>query len=236
MRTPAARRRKVGPLDAIVYEGSPDAPTLVLFHGYGADGADLAPLAAELGLSKPVNAAFPDAPLTLSFDGMPGGRAWFPIDVERLQRAQMTGKPVDWSAAEPGGLAEARRAAEEFLAALGAPPARLILGGFSQGAMLAVDLALRAAQAPLGLAVLSGNLINEKKWAELAARRKGLRFLQSHGTSDPILGYAGAKRLAEVLKAGGLDGELISFDGGHGIPVSVIEALGRFVEELSAKA
>jgi phospholipase/carboxylesterase len=84
--------------------------------------------------------------------------------------------------------------------------------------------------------ILSGNLINEKEWAKLAPNRKGLRFVQSHGTTDPILGYPGAKRLTGVLLQGGMQGELLTFDGGHGIPQAVIEELGKFVEKLLSEA
>jgi phospholipase/carboxylesterase len=233
VRSSVALRRKIGPLDCITYKGGDDAPTLVLFHGYGADGADLAPIAAELPLRSPIHAVFPDAPLALKIDGVVSGRAWFPIDVESIQKAQMEGKEIDWSASEPPGLPAARKTAGEFLAALGVPWSKLILGGFSQGAMLAVDLALRAPEAPMGLAILSGNLIAEKQWSELAPKRKGMRFVQSHGTTDPILGYKGAKRLTGVLLAGGLEGELLTFDGGHGIPKAVIDELGKYIDRVS---
>jgi phospholipase/carboxylesterase len=228
-----ALRRKIGPLDCITYKGDAGSPTLVLFHGYGADGADLAPIASELPVRVPIHAAFPDGPLVLRIDGVASGRAWFPIEVEAIQKASMSGTSVDWSAAEPHGMPEGRAAVTEFLKSLGVPWSQLIIGGFSQGGILAVDLALRAPEPPLGLIVLSANLINEKEWRVLARARKGLPFLQSHGTSDPILGYQGAKRLETLLKDNGLKGEMLSFEGGHGIPVSVIEAMGRFIESLA---
>ncbi|MBI3554350.1 MAG: esterase [Elusimicrobia bacterium] len=234
MRTAMALRRMIGGLDTITYKsGNAEAATLVLFHGYGADGADLAPIAGELPVREPIHAVFPDGPLVLKIDGVPSGRAWFPIAVDAIQKAQMAGKSVDWSSSEPGGMAKARDSAGEFLKALGVPWPKLIIGGFSQGAILAVDLALRSPEPPLGLAILSGNLVNEKGWRELAPKRKGLRFLQSHGKSDPILGYEGAKRLTGVLLEGGLTGELLTFEGGHGIPLAVIEELGKFIEKLA---
>lgn len=201
---------------------------MVLFHGYGADAADLAGLAREIPLERSVRWIFPEAPLELDF----GGRAWFPIDVQELERAQRFGKAVDWSAAEPKGLAEAHQAAGEFLMSLGVPLNRLVLGGFSQGAMLATDLTLSAPEAPLGLVILSGNLIKEKVWRESAPRRAGLPFFQSHGIADPILGFQGAKRLESLLQEGGLEGRLLAFEGGHSIPPEAAESLGRFLQEL----
>ncbi len=201
-----------------------------MFHGYGANGADLAPLEHEIRTGKKFSWAFPNAPLELDF----GGLAWFHIDVEAINRAQMTGKPVDFSGSDPENLADARETGEEIVKELGVPWKDLILGGFSQGAMLAVDLALRAPEAPRGLVILSGNLINERAWKELAPRREGLRFFQSHGLADPILGHRGAVRLNEVLNAGGLDGKLLTFEGGHAITPEVLDGLGRYLDLVSA--
>lgn len=218
-------RKKIGPLEAIDFDGGGLLPAVVLFHGYGADAADLAPLAKEIDSGRPLRWLFPDAPLTMDF----GGRAWFPIDVEAIEEAQRTGVAADFSQTEPEGFEEAARAAGEFIAALGVPWGRLILGGFSQGAMLATDLALSSPQAPKGLVILSGNLVKEKTWRQWAPKRAGLPFFQSHGIADPILGYQGAKKLERLLAEAGLAGKLLSFEGGHGIPGEVIEALGRFL-------
>lgn len=222
------RRRQIGGLTTIEFPAPADAPSIVIFHGYGANGADLAPIAQELTLDKPTRWLFPDAPLTLSW----GGRAWFPIDAADIERSQRTGHALDWSDSDPDNLKEARAAAGEFLKELATPWDRLILGGFSQGAMLAVDLALRAPENPLGLAILSGNLINANAWAELAPRRKNLPFFQSHGIADPILGFSGARKLEKLLRDCGLDGSLLSFEGGHAIPPLVQNALREFLRAL----
>src|SRR5947207_7301835 len=69
--------------------GEQPALAVVLCHGYGASGTDLVPLAQPLlaaaaaGAKKPV-LIFPAAPLDLTEQGMPGGRAWWPVDLDRL--------------------------------------------------------------------------------------------------------------------------------------------------------
>ena len=227
-RSGALRRRRLGPFSALEYPADSGAPVVVFFHGYGANGADLAPLASELGLERPARWLFPDAPLTLDF----GGLAWFAIDVAAIEQAQRTGKAVDWSDRQPPGFDDAAAAAEEFLAALETPLENVVLGGFSQGAMLAVELALRANVSPRGLAVLSGNLIRQKRWRELAPQRAGLKFFQSHGLADPILGYQGARRLEALLREGGLVGRLHPFEGGHAIPAQTAQALAAWLDSL----
>lgn len=200
----------------------------MFFHGYGADGADLRPLAREIPVGKPWRWEFPDGPLELPF----GGRAWFPIDVEAIEAAQRTGRSVDFSKRTFDGFDVVRKSVQEFLDYLGVPMREVVLGGFSQGAMLAVDLALRAEESPLGLVILSGNLMNEAEWKKLAPRRKGLRFFQSHGIADPILGFQGARRLEALLAEAGLEGRLLAFEGGHAIPLEAVERLGGFLDGL----
>src|SRR5688572_21627540 len=149
------RRRAIGPLETIEFPASADAPVIVCFHGYGADAADLAPLAAELELPVPARWVFPDAPLLVNH-GM--GKAWFPIDESRF-----SGAPIDLSRETPDKMEETARTAAEFLDALAVPRDRVILGGFSQGAMLALELALRGDAIPLGLFLLSGTLVDEQR-------------------------------------------------------------------------
>lgn len=226
-------RTKIGPLEAVDFNAKEKGPVVVFFHGYGADAADLAPLAGAIALPRPVRWVFPDAPLTVPLGPYSTGRAWFHLDVERFQKAQLEGKTLDMSQIEPEGLAQARETTLEFLAALGVPWDRLILGGFSQGAMLAADLSLRAQKPPRGLVVLSGNLISEGPWKNLAPARAGLPFFLSHGTSDPILGYRGAQQLDRLFQEAGLNGKLLTFNGGHEIPEEVMAALGAFLSRLA---
>jgi phospholipase/carboxylesterase len=213
-------------LDAVEFPAAaPNALTVLCLHGYGADMRDLAPLAPEIPVERPVRWIFPNAPEILDW----GGRAWFPIDVAAFEEAQRTGKPRDLSGGEPQGMAESRLALQAFIEALGAPWDKLVLMGFSQGAMMAVDLALRAPKAPAGVAILSGTFVDKKTVAALAPKRAGLSFFQSHGSVDPILGFQEALKLEGALKAAGWAGELRRFEGGHGIPPELLPELGEWL-------
>ncbi len=223
------KRREIAGLSTLEFEAPAGSPTVVLFHGYGADGADLAPLAFELDLPRPARWLFPDAPLAM---GEFGGRAWFPIDAVDIDRAQRAGRSIDWSERDPEGLGAASDQVLAFLAEVGAPWSSLVLGGFSQGSMLALDIALRAPENVRGLALLSGNLIKQSKWRELAKKRKGLPFFQSHGIADPILGLSGALKLETLLKEAGLAGSMLKFEGGHAIPPEVLAGLRDFLAKL----
>jgi phospholipase/carboxylesterase len=108
-------------------------------------------------------------------------------------------------------------------------PEQLVIGGFSQGAMLACDVLLKSPRRFAGLAVLSGSLVAEHEWVPLMGKCHGMPVLVSHGKSDPILPYALAERLRERFVEAGADVEFVPFNGGHGIADGVIDALGRLV-------
>lgn len=216
-------------------EGGGDGPVVVLLHGFGAPGTDLVPLFRQIRVPPEVRFVFPQAPIPLG-PGPDPGRAWWMIDIERLQRAVVTGKYEDLVNETPPGIDEARAKLVSLLDALerdhGAPRSRVILGGFSQGAMLATDTTLRSPTPPAGLMVLSGSLIARSEWTRLLEQRKGLPVLQSHGRADPILPFGVAELLRDEFRAAGCELEWIEFNGGHGIPNGVVDAMGRFVQRV----
>ena len=183
-------------------------------HGFGAPGDDLVPLARVLDVPGEVRFAFPEAPMDLGPEAM-NGRAWWWIDMMKVQLAAMRGEAIDRSQTVPEGLTEARTSAIAMLDELGhaLAPSHLLLGGFSQGAMLACDVALRTEMPLAGLALLSGTLIAEKEWAASASTRRGLRAVVSHGQNDPMLPFAGAERLRDFLSGAGLEVKWVPFRG-----------------------
>lgn len=233
-------RTHSGGLDVVVVEpsgGETAEVNVVLCHGYGAPQTDLVPLAGELSHAIPelghkVRWIFPGAPLSLAEFGMPGGAAWWPIDMEQLVGQRNWDR---YTEEVPDGLPKARRMLLSMLEDLHArtkvPISRTLLGGFSQGAMLATDLALRLEEAPLGLCVLSGTLLSRAAWTERAHRRAGLHVFQSHGRRDPLLPFEIAERLQHLFEEGGMKVSFHPFNGEHTIPLPVLEALAGWLNE-----
>ena len=133
--------QKIGPLDCISIESGSDT-CVVFLHGYGADAYDLAPLANELKLKKAVDFYFPNGPLEIDLGGMTG-RAWFHIDTQALQKAVERGVPRDYATNRPSGVDKAEKLVHGFLGVLCSRYKNIILGGFSQGAMLATDMTMK---------------------------------------------------------------------------------------------
>jgi phospholipase/carboxylesterase len=203
----------------------------VLCRGFGAPGTDLVPLAAEMcavqsRLVGRTRFVFPQAPLELGGMGY-DARAWWMIDVERFANAQRQGRLAEMADEVPEGLAAVRRqmtaAVDELLRGTRLDASRLVLGGFSQGAMVATDLALRMEDAPAGLIAFSGTLLNRADWAARAQRRRGLRVFQSHGRQDPLLPFANAELLRDLLASAGLSVDFLPFPGAHTISAEGLE-------------
>ncbi|HXN42494.1 MAG TPA: phospholipase, partial [Myxococcaceae bacterium] len=206
---------------------------VVLCHGYGAPGRDLVPLANEILIAEPnlaehVRFVFPEAPVSLASLGYPEGRAWWPLDIERLARLDRSDLARLQDEA-PEGLPRARRLLigllQQVSLQMGLPLNKVVVGGFSQGAMLATDAALHLEERPAGLVVLSGALLCRKEWAVRARTRAGLAVLQTHGRQDPLLPFAGAEALRDLLVEAGLSVEFLPFEGGHTIPRQALKRL-----------
>jgi phospholipase/carboxylesterase len=228
------RRRKIGGLDSIEIQSQPGGPTVVLFHGYGADMHDLATLAEVVQAPRGTNWYFPNGPISIPLGGHYEGRAWFQISISELEKSATTGQAVEFGNVIPPGMKKSREKAQAFLRELGVPASKLVLGGFSQGAMLATDLVMQMPERPAGLALLSGTLVNADEWKQLAPSKSGLRFFQSHGARDGVLSFAAAQRLETLLKSAGWQGQLQRFEGAHEIPPEVIIQLGAYLRKVFA--
>jgi phospholipase/carboxylesterase len=214
---------------------------VVLCHGFGAPGDDLVPIGRALPAAKGTHFVFPEARLSLAeVLGMPQAlvgpaRAWWAIDMERLEKAMKTGEVRDMSREVPDGLAESRKALlslVDALAAEGIPSERIVLGGFSQGAMLATDVVLRDARKFAALVIWSGTMICETEWLPLMAARKDLPVYMSHGEDDPILPFSVAKHLEAELTKAGVTVQFRGFRGGHAIPPPVLSDVATLLAKL----
>jgi phospholipase/carboxylesterase len=217
--------------------GGGDGPAVILLHGFGAPGDDLVPLADMMTVPTGTRFLFPEGPLSLD-SSYGDGRAWWMIDMERLQADRAAGRIRDLSAEVPPGLPKAREAVEQYLGqlprAMSIDYKRTLIGGFSQGAMLTCDAVMRQEYPFAGLIQLSGSLLARQDW-RLAAKRSGLPAFQSHGMQDPILPYVMAERLRDELRKCGLPVEWHHFHGGHEIPDPVLRHLSSFVTKVLTK-
>ena len=237
--TPATETTlELGGLRAISV-GDPEAApvVVVLLHGFQMSPADLSPFAHSL--QAPAWFLFPEAPLVAA----PRGRAWWHIDAQQRERALALG-PRDFAVQHPPDLPAARDRLRGLLAdvapRVGGRP--LVLGGFSQGGMLACDTVLRSdvLRADLGLsamALLSASRIAFDEWAPLLAqpRLRGLPVLVSHGEQDDDLAFSAGEALRDCLTAAGAAVDWLPFAQGHEIPLVVWRRLRKLIGALAAE-
>lgn len=205
----------------------------VIFHGYGANCHDLYPLAPYLDNELISEWIFPNG--LISALGAPGGRAWFPIDIIKLEEAMQRGEYRDFSEPISKEVIFAREKIKGLLFELNLQPETTIVGGFSQGAMLATDLFLNTEETFKSLLIMSGTWLGKNEWSDLAKEKCG-RFFQCHGKSDPLLPFSLAQELSEMLMKNGWQGLFHPFNGGHEIPHGALEQLKGFLKSMNEES
>lgn len=184
---------------------------VVLLHGYGAPGDDLVPLAERLSARVPATFVVPAAPRVARFD--PEGRLWYEIDA-------------------PDSDAQARDVAmrlDTLIDSLGVPSEHVIVGGFSQGAILSGVLAREGRHRLGGIVVLSGRPLAHGPASD--TRLGHLPIFAAHGRSDPRIPFARGQAFVDLAQHAGASVTFVPFEGGHEIPASVVDALATWLAQ-----
>lgn len=194
---------------------------LVLLHGYGGSGEGMAPVGASLARDD-IFVVMPDGAMRQG-----EGYAWFDMAGLRLEG--------DFSRAEPPGLEEAAARVEEILQKLeqsGFARECMVLAGYSQGAVVAADAALRSTDALAGVGFFSSVLVAQERWQQ---RWNETSFFVAHGRSDSQVSFAFGEQLRDVLAGAGVSHEFHAFDGGHTMDPAVVERFQAFVNARTAR-
>lgn len=209
----------------------PSAPYVILFHGYGADASDLRPLADAIPTQKVFNYIFPEAPIEIPLGPHWIGRGWWNINMERLQNPQLD---LDISIERPKELDQTRKDVKQMILDLKVPMDQIIIGGFSQGGMCAVDQYVATDLQPKGLVLLSSAMINKDEWKTSAKTlgKKPVPYFLSHGQNDQVLKIKFSDKLQSFLGEIGCKGERVIFQGAHEIPMPVLQRLGAWLDKL----
>ncbi len=182
---------------------------MIFLHGYGADGKDLLGLADPLGEHLPDTAfVAPNAPQPCT--GNPMGYQWFPIPW------------IDGSSEEAAelGLLEASETLNDWLdktmLAEGVSAANTILFGFSQGTMMALQIAPRRAEKFAGVIGFSGRILAPEKLEKETLSKPPVLLV--HGDQDDVVPPASLPEAADALTKAGFEVFThISQGTGHGI-------------------
>ena len=169
---------------------------VVFLHGYGANGADLLGLADPLGEHLPDTLfVAPDAPENIP--GMPFGYQWFPIPWLDGSSQEAAEQGMRAAVDDLNAFLDALMVDEDLL------PEQVALLGFSQGTMMALQVAPRREDALAGVIGISGRLLNP----ELLPEEVKVRFpvLLVHGDADDVVPPQSLPEAAEALQQAGFE-------------------------------
>jgi phospholipase/carboxylesterase len=193
---------------------------VIWMHGLGADGSDFVPIVPELGLPEDhsIRFIFPHAavqPVTIN-NGYQM-RAWYDILEMNL------GRKVD-----EAGVAESStyilRLIEEQKAQ-GISEENMVLAGFSQGGVIAFDVALQMQTKPAGVLALSTYLISAHQNAQ------GLKVLQCHGTQDTVVPLSLGEAARDEVINRGAEVTWRTYPMEHSVHPSEISDIGAWLAE-----
>lgn len=180
-------------------------PLLILLHGVGANERQMAALAPAFDPRFVVVSA--RSPIVLG----PNAFGWFHVSFTPQ------GPMIDAAEAEAGWKL-LTRFVDEAVAAYGADPARVYVGGFSQGAILSLAALLTAPQKIAGAVAMSGRLLPEVlPHAAAPDLLREKRVLIVHGEADEKLVVHLARWARERLAAFPLDLTYRELPMGHTI-------------------
>ena len=185
----------------------------MLLHGRGADEHDLYPLLDALDPERRLLGITPRAPLALP----PGGAHWY----------RLGGIPTP----DPATFWPSFDALAAFLDGLPVPLDRVVLGGFSQGAVMSWALGLGAGrQRPAAIMALSGFM---PRGGGLRARPRrdleGYPIAVAHGSLDPVIPVEFGRAAAERVATAGADLLWRETPVPHTIDPGVLPELQAFV-------
>jgi phospholipase/carboxylesterase len=230
--------------------GDINKPTCVIFHGYGASAENLFPISDVSYIKNlDLNWIFIDGPLSPPEIAMFGGRAWFEVNIEYFQTLIREGRFKEYYSREPEGLDKLYSKVDLFLESMRLKMSDIILGGFSQGAMVATDYIYSKLAKPVISATIStstsaqnqtqftkpkallhwsGTVIRQHIW--MNSSLEGLPIFQSHGQFDNVLPVQGAHYFKSISKS--KNHRLEVFQGAHEIPLETLIKTSEFLKSI----
>lgn len=227
--------RRINDFDILYKKGKGENnKACVILHGYGASFNDLAPLHSYLDKEESFDWYFVDAPFSVDIGMGMKGKAWFPIDMMRLQMLLQAGKFEEaFYDHNPSGLQEMTESMVRLLEIIKKESQGIILGGFSQGTMIGTSVQMKSPELVDALILFSSTVFHRERFQEQGGNFKDLPIFQSHGMFDPVLPFNMAQKLYAILNEYTNDISFESFEGGHEIPMEVIQKAATFLRRFS---
>jgi phospholipase/carboxylesterase len=176
---------------------SPAIASVIWLHGLGADGNDFVPIIPELNLDNnfPIRFVFPNAPsMPVTVNNGYVMPAWYDIYSMSIDQR------IDWEGIQRSVKLVDNLIEKEIKS--GIPSEKIILAGFSQGAVIALTTGLRHTKKLAGILALSGYLPFAEKIisAEQSKTNQSTPIFLGHGTEDAIVPVILGEAICSFLK------------------------------------
>lgn len=218
-------------LDFIQRDTGADPRLAVIWlHGLGADGHDFDPIVPELGaaVATPLRFMFPHAPTQpVTINGGMVMRAWYDITAMDLS----TGVDADGINRSSDHLRRLVRAAIDS----GFPPERIVLAGFSQGGVIALQTGLQYPDRLAGIIALSTYIALPATIQESASEaNRNVPIFMAHGRYDPVIPCSLGEQSRDFLVQAGYPVQWHEYPMEHSVYPDEIRALADWLSEIAA--
>lgn len=202
--------------------------SVIWMHGLGANGHDFVPIVPELQLPDTLDIKFifphaPVRPVTLN-NGyqMP---AWY--DIYSLDRPDNASEDdILNTVAQINKLIEAE--IKE-----GRTANKIVLAGFSQGGVIALQAGLRFPQRLAGIMALSTYIpFPESLLSQVNPAQKGLAIFAAHGLQDPVIPIASWQHYVPLLESAGFNVEAHSYPMEHSLCPEEINDISNWLQQV----
>ena len=200
---------------------TPNQPLVIFLHGYGSNEQDLFGIKDDLPASYTYLSV--RAPITME----EGSYQWF----RKKGEGAYNGETDDLKTSGQVLLDFIAQAAKKYHT----EPDKVVLVGFSQGAIMSYEVALRHPEALGGIAALSGRILPVLKSAlKPDEKRQSLAIFIGHGKQDNRLPYKDGTDANSLLQSISLTPEFHGYEGlGHSISAAEIEDLNAWLQRLN---
>ena len=154
--------------------------SLVLLHGYGSHMGDLAGLAPMIGNNNHYFCL--NAPIELSFGYIPGSYSWFDTDEKNLETIT-------------NSVTLIKSTLDLIMQKHEIPYSEMVIGGFSQGGMVATHIGLTQKINFKGVISMSSRLLQD----DVQITNQSPVFI-SHGTNDQVISVEEGRKSREILE------------------------------------
>jgi len=200
--------------------------TVIWLHGLGADGNDFVPLVPELKLpdSLKVKFVFPHAPVRpITLNNGYQMPAWF--DMFSLDRANNAKEDdilttVSWI-----------NKLIDIEIENGVPANKILLAGFSQGGVIAIQAGLRYPKKLAGVMILSSYIpFDEELFNSINEQQKGISIFAAHGVSDPVIPFKSWQDYVPKLEKLGFNVEAHSYPMEHSVCQDEVSDISNWLQ------